>query len=105
MIIKAYLGWSNPETAGGENLRLYSLERGPSPRWAFDGGWTVEREIITQSGPDQEGDRYLVVKLGNRFFPEGYADALVEEIEARIAALNEMFNAGIDAGKKIQQAN
>jgi hypothetical protein len=74
-ILSSVLGWSNPETHGGNSLRLYSLDRGPSPRWAEGGGRTVERAIL-ETMSTGEGDRYLVVHVGNRFV----ADEKLEEL-------------------------
>lgn len=71
-VLPAVLGWSNPSTAE-ESVRLYALDAGPSPRWAPEGGRTVERAIAEQAvggalGEDfpAEGDCYLVVRVGRR---------------------------------------
>jgi hypothetical protein len=87
-VLKAYLGWANEETHGGNNLRLYALDEGGSPRWAPDGGRTVERALLmkTQTG---EGDRYLVVYLGDRFFSDEKAEHLTNLIQADLDGMQE----------------
>lgn len=77
-ILPAVLGWSNPETAGGANVRLYARDQDHAPRWAADGGRTVERAIVERDGGLFEGDRYLVVRIGDRF--------VSDQVEHRIAA-------------------
>ena len=79
-VIKAVLGWSNPETAGGDSLRLYALDKGPSPRWMPNGGRTIERALI-ENQPTYEGNRYLVVHLGDRFADEELTTRLIRVIE------------------------
>jgi hypothetical protein len=78
-VLPAVLGWSNPETAGGANVRLYALDRGASPRWD-SGGRTVEKAIIESDGGFYEGDLYLIVPVGTRFNSEKQA-ALKVDIE------------------------
>lgn len=68
-VIPAVLGWANPDPAV-DNVRLYALDRGGSPRWAPDGGRSVERAIVERDGGNREGDRYLVVRVGTRFSEE-----------------------------------
>lgn len=85
-MLELVLGWSNPETAGGESLRLYALDAGDSPRWdksLGDGGRTAERALIHAStdGQHGEGDRYLLIRLGDRFSD---ADMLAEQIAQRL---------------------
>lgn len=75
-IIKAVLGWANPETHGGNSLRLYALDRGPSPRWAPGGGRTIEQALVEKYGQNKEGDRYLVIRIGDRF--------VEDDVEARV---------------------
>lgn len=77
-ITPAVLGWSNPVTAGGANVRLYATDVDNGPRWAENGGRTVERAIVERDGGMFEGDRYLIVHLGDRF--------TTADVEARIAA-------------------
>lgn len=67
------LGWSNPGTGGGESMRLYALDgEDDGPRWdnsLGDGGRTAERALIHAS-PDSrhcEGDRYVLIRIGDRF--------------------------------------
>jgi hypothetical protein len=77
-VLKAYLGWANEETHGGESLRLYALDKGPSPRWdkTRPGGRTIERGLIDNFGTEREGDRYLVVRLGDRFVSDKVMEAI-----------------------------
>lgn len=84
-VIPAVLGWSNEGTGGGANLRLYARDAGESPRWDNSlgrGGRTVERVIIERDGGMHEGDRYLVVRLGGRFFSHDQEAELAAYIEA-----------------------
>jgi len=64
LVLPAVLGWSNGAdgTAGWENLQLYGLDNGPSPRWEKPGGRIVERALRERDG-GSEGDRFLVVRL------------------------------------------
>jgi hypothetical protein len=81
--LKAYLGWANEGTHGGNSLRLYALDRGPSPRWAEGGGRTVERAIL-ETFYTNEGDRYLVIRLGNRFVSDEEMDIIARWIEEHV---------------------
>lgn len=77
IVTRAVLGWSNPETAGGASVRLYALDKGKSPRWDHTqgpGGRTIERAIVERDGGTLEGDRYLVVWMGNRFVDDLYIE-------------------------------
>lgn len=85
MILKAYLGWSNEETHGGNSLRLYALDQGRSPRWAPNGGRTVERALSERS--TGEGDRYLIVKLGDRFYSEAQVEVAIRLVEEVLESL------------------
>lgn len=85
-VIPAVLGWSNPTTAGGASVRLYALDVDPSPRWARDGGRTIERALVERDGGNFEGDRYLVVRLGDRFVKDEAAERVTAAI---LAALEE----------------
>lgn len=83
LVLPAVLGWANPDT-GPENLRLYALDAGPSPRWAKPHARVVEQAIVEYDGGQlREGDRYLVVRLGSRFVD----DDRVASILSRVAAL------------------
>lgn len=84
-IIPAILGWSNPKTAGGANVRLYATDQGDSPRWAADGGRTIERAIMERDGGMFEGDRYLVVHLGDRFTSQELEDRVKAAIAKALA--------------------
>lgn len=69
-ILPARLGWSNPETGGGANGRLYATDKNESPRWddaLGRGGRTIERALIERDGAVFEGDQYLIVRVGDRF--------------------------------------
>jgi hypothetical protein len=79
-VVPAYLGWGNPErdTVG---LRLYATDRGESPRWdrEFKGGRVAEYAL-----PGSEGDRYLIVHLGDRFTADEVAERVVAAIDAAL---------------------
>jgi hypothetical protein len=76
-VIPAYLGWANAQrdTAG---LRLYATDE-EAPRWATPnhGGRVVEYAAIERFGK-AEGDRFLVIRIGDRFVPD--------EVMERVAA-------------------
>lgn len=85
-ITPAVLGWSNPTTNGGANLRLYALDKGPSPRWDKDGGRTIEMALIERDGGRlYEGDRYLVVHLGDRFISEAFQNIVIKAINKELS--------------------
>lgn len=65
-IIPACLGWGNPERDKVQ-LRLYATDKGLSPRWAEEtGGRVAEYAVVERFGP-AEGDRFLIVRVGDRF--------------------------------------
>ncbi len=82
MIIPAVFGWANEEDPG-LNFRLYALDAGPSPRWLNPPyGRTVEFAICTAGDePAYEGDRFLVVRLGDRFTDDEKVAALTAKIQ------------------------
>lgn len=63
-VIPARLGWSNPDT-GPEEMRLYALDAGDSPRWAKPHARTVET-AIRETAHWVEGTRATVVVTGTR---------------------------------------
>lgn len=63
LAVTCTLGWSNADT-GPDNMRLYALDMGNSPRWATPP--RVPEAALREAGA-QEGDRFLVVRLGDRF--------------------------------------
>lgn len=78
-IIPAYLGWGNPER-DSLGVRLYATDDGDSPRW--DTRWPsgrVAEQAISERFP-HEGDRYLIVRVGDRFTPDEKMQALTEAI-------------------------
>jgi len=82
IFLQTYLGWSNEDTHGGESLRLYALDKGQSPRWAPNGGRTVERALLEHNGGNRgEGDRYLVVRLGDRFTDMEFVARVISSVE------------------------
>lgn len=83
-VIPAVLGWSNPDTAGGANVRLYALDVSGNPRWAPDGGRTIERALIERDGGFSEGDRYLVVRIGDRFVDDTTQQKVTQAITAAL---------------------
>lgn len=86
-IIPATLGWSNPETAGGESKRLYATDVGQG-RWAPNGGRTIERALMENES--FEGDRFLVIRIGDRFISDGKAQLLKEMIQKNLEDLNDI---------------
>jgi hypothetical protein len=85
MIIPAVLGWANIEDPNLSH-RLYALDAGPSPRWLNRPyGRTIETAISTGGAePVYEGDRFLVVRLGDRFIDDEKAAALTVKIQELI---------------------
>lgn len=79
VITPAVLGWKNPDD-DGRSLRLYALDRGPSPRWdrsSSPTGRTVECAVAGDTFDTHgagEGDRYLVVRVGDRYTDEEAID-------------------------------
>lgn len=80
-VIPAYLGWGNPERDTVQ-LRLYATDEGSKDRWddRFPGGRVVEYAVTERHGT--EGDRYLVVRVGNRFTTDGRMTEVTEAIES-----------------------
>lgn len=66
LLVPAVLGWSNSDT-GPENVRLYALDQGPQPRWAEPSARVVERALKERLAA--EGDRAIVLVVGDRFLP------------------------------------
>jgi hypothetical protein len=66
LLVPAVLGWSNSDT-GPENVRLYALDQGPSPRWVEPSARVVERSLVERLAV--EGDRAVVLVVGDRFLP------------------------------------
>lgn len=87
-VIPAYLGWGNAED-DRVGLRLYATDHEPatSPRWdpTFPGGRVVEYAATERQGG--EGDRYLVVRVGDRFISD-------EEVERVAIAITEALGRG-----------
>lgn len=81
-VLPAYLGWSNSER-DQVGLRLYATDRDESPRWdnLYPGGRVAEYAIAERFGT-AEGDRFLIVRVGDRFTP----DAEIERLAAAIRA-------------------
>ena len=77
-ITPAVLGWSNP-TTGPESLRLYATDKGKSPRWDGEHGRVVEQALREQGGTG-EGDRYLVVRVGDRFTSDADMTAVMTAV-------------------------
>lgn len=62
--LPAVLGWSNADT-GPVGLRLYALDQGDSPRWARPHARVAEQALMEAGA--SEGDRYRIVRQGDRF--------------------------------------
>jgi hypothetical protein len=82
-VLPAVLGWRQGHDT--ENLRLYALDRGPSPRWMGPAGRVAEEGIRETVGA-YEGDRFLVVHLGSRHVPD-------EQVARVTAAILELLDA------------
>lgn len=82
-VIPARLGWGNPERDKVQ-LRLYATDKGDSPRWDTDypGGRVVEYAAVEQEA--SEGDRFLVVRVGDRFTDD---ETMRRVAEAIVSAL------------------
>jgi hypothetical protein len=87
-VIPACLGWGNPERDKVQ-LRLYATDLDASPRWStdFPGGRVVEYAATERKGT--EGDRYLVVRVGNRFTTDEVVTQLTEAITEALDRLSE----------------
>ena len=89
-VIRAYLGWQNADRDTA-SMRLYVTDNPPpsgegnGDRWdpRYPGGQVVEYAAIEREGG--EGDKYLVVRLGNRFTPDEVADRVEAAVEAALA--------------------
>lgn len=80
-VIPAYLGWGNPER-DKVSLRLYATDKGDAPRWADEpGGRVAEYAVVERFGP-REGDRFLIVRVGDRFTPDAEMVRVAEAVEA-----------------------
>lgn len=67
LVLPCVLGWSNPDPAP-ESYRLYALDAGPNPRWLRPPfGRVAEQGIREADEPAHEGDRFLLVRVGDRF--------------------------------------
>lgn len=79
-IIPAYLGWSNPGT-GPENMRLYATDKDQptKPRWDGEHGRVVE-QALRELAIGNEGHRFLIVHVGDRFTTELVVEETTEAI-------------------------
>lgn len=77
------LGWGNPER-DAEQMRLYSLDAGPAPRWLENRVGRVAEQGIREQGPGTEGDRYLLVRVSSRFASD-------DEMRAAAAAIEQVL--------------
>jgi hypothetical protein len=82
-VIPCTLGWANEDT-GPESLRLYALDAGPAPRWATPHARCAETAIVDRDGGLREGDRYLVVRVGDRFVTDETLTVLGDRIRRLI---------------------
>lgn len=76
LVIPAELGWANPDT-GPENLRLYAGDIS-NPRWAQPHARVAEQPLMEQES--REGDRFLIVRVGDRFTPDEAVEAIRQAI-------------------------
>lgn len=82
-VLGAVLGWANPDT-GPENNRLYALDQGKSPRWAKPHARVAE-QALREAGGHYEGDRYLIVRIGDRFLSDDAVEQAVRRVFAAFA--------------------
>lgn len=88
IVLPAVLGWSNPDT-GPESLRLYATDQGCSPRWVKPHARVVETALRESPADTSEGDRYVVVRVGNRFTSDETTAACVVAVHNAIYELRE----------------
>lgn len=83
-VIPAYLGWGNAER-DKVSLRLYATDNDDAPRWDtnFEGGRVVEYAAVERFG-QAEGDRFLVVRVGDRFTKLEEMERVTKAIEAAL---------------------
>lgn len=86
--VPCVMGWANPDT-GPMNLRLYALDQGPSPRWDKPFARVAEKPLM-EAGNAVEGDRAIVVLVGDRFLSDDDFAACGAAVEQAVrAVLNE----------------
>lgn len=95
-IIPAYLGWGNSER-DAVGLRLYATDHEPptAPRWdhLFKGGRVVEYPIVERFG-QAEGDKFLIIHLGNRFLSSEVAEEVAKAIAALLQDMGSVLSDG-----------
>lgn len=83
--VPVVLGWANPDT-GPEQLRLYALDAGPSPRWATPHARVVETALQQTTGAG-EGCRGVVVIVEDRTVSADVLARIVAAAGAAVAAV------------------
>lgn len=85
-VVPAYLGWGNPKR-DTESLRLYAMDDGAAPRWdqRYPSGRVAEVGIRERLGA-HEGDRFLIIRVGDRFTPDSVLQAVAEAAQRAIEA-------------------
>lgn len=79
-IIPAVLGWKNPGDDGSQ-LRLYALDAGEGPRWSKDSETGRTLELAAQVDGN-EGHRYLLVHVGDRYVDGDKLAVLTSQIQS-----------------------
>lgn len=87
-IIPASLGWANPER-DAVGLRLYATDKGDAPRWDDAPGGRVAEYAVVERFGQAEGDRFLIVRVGDRFTTD--------------ATMHKVANAALHAIRKAEQ--
>lgn len=89
MAIEAYsvpcvLGWANHDT-GPMSLRLYALDQGSQPRHDKPFARVAEQPLM-ERGAAREGDRAIVVLVGDRFMSDDAFAACGAAVEQAVRA-------------------
>lgn len=80
-VFPACLGWNNTERDAAQK-RLYATDMGNNPRWdKLHPGGRVAEYAAEERGA-HEGDRYLVVRVGDRFVPDSEMDRVASAIRS-----------------------
>lgn len=83
--VPCVLGWSNHDT-GPMSLRLYALDQGPHPRHAEPFARVAEQPLM-EAGNAVEGDRAIVVLVGDRHLSEDDFAACGVAVEQAVRAV------------------
>lgn len=84
-VVPAYLGWGNAER-DAVGLRLYATDRDAAPRWADEQGGRVAEYAVVERFGKAEGDRFLIVRVGDRFTPDAAMNRMAEVVRSALEA-------------------